>query len=599
MSDGREKDQTDATPPRLECYVLCVDDDRDFLKSVEFFLPDQIGGVGRDVAYRFLFFNDPIEAVAALEELLGEGATVAMVISDEKMPKMKGTELLARTRRLSPDSIRVLLTGHAGIDSAIPAINEHLLDKYLTKPIENEHDFSLSVRHLLERFHMHGRIETQDKVLHELFEFANMLNAMDGVEGTLDYIAAFIKRALDCRQVCFLSNADGLRRAGSESAAAELVCSQWSFPGGAEARRLIGSSKARVADSLASVPGAQLDDARAAAPELQGRVAYVPLTSGRYCMGVLCAIGHGGSDDFSQAERDTLTYIGSSASVALHNQLNRVWLDEAYAETKAYAITLARSNTRMQMLDRLKSDCLAFVLHELRTPLNYRYAVQRMERCEDAAERSRLLSMIREGYERLEQFLAKGLEYLQWFSEPLPGPAATDARDVARAVAGEFESKAAELELSVPDQPCLARISRSTLEEITRTLLHRAVKFTEERPARVRLAIEGAPDRVTLAVADHGHGFPPEQAVDQFRPFTVLDPARPSETTTLSLAKIAAMIEAHGGTIRAHSAGVGLGATFTVELPTQSGHSHAILPGGEPSAESNPFRRSHPDQRAA
>ena len=50
---------------------------------------------------------------------------------------MKGTEFLAQARELAPSSVRILLTGHSGIEAAITAINDQLLDRHLTKPIES------------------------------------------------------------------------------------------------------------------------------------------------------------------------------------------------------------------------------------------------------------------------------------------------------------------------------------------------------------------------------------------------------------------------------------------------------------------------------
>jgi CheY-like chemotaxis protein len=60
--------------------------------------------------------------------------TPAVVIADMHMPGMDGTTLLARVRELSPDTIRVLLTGHANVASAIDAVNVGQIFRFLTKP---------------------------------------------------------------------------------------------------------------------------------------------------------------------------------------------------------------------------------------------------------------------------------------------------------------------------------------------------------------------------------------------------------------------------------------------------------------------------------
>jgi DNA-binding NtrC family response regulator len=58
----------------------------------------------------------------------------ALVISDMRMPGLNGAEFLARVRKLSPCTVRMLLTGYRDIDLAIQAVNEGQIFRYLTKP---------------------------------------------------------------------------------------------------------------------------------------------------------------------------------------------------------------------------------------------------------------------------------------------------------------------------------------------------------------------------------------------------------------------------------------------------------------------------------
>jgi len=58
----------------------------------------------------------------------------AVVVSDMRMPGMNGAEFLAQVRQKAPDSVRILLTGHADLDSAINAINRGNIFQFLTKP---------------------------------------------------------------------------------------------------------------------------------------------------------------------------------------------------------------------------------------------------------------------------------------------------------------------------------------------------------------------------------------------------------------------------------------------------------------------------------
>jgi DNA-binding NtrC family response regulator len=58
----------------------------------------------------------------------------AVVISDMHMPRMNGAEFLAQVRQLTPNTVRMLLTGYKDIDLAIEAVNEGRIFRYLTKP---------------------------------------------------------------------------------------------------------------------------------------------------------------------------------------------------------------------------------------------------------------------------------------------------------------------------------------------------------------------------------------------------------------------------------------------------------------------------------
>src|SRR5262249_44850981 len=161
-------------------------DDPEFVRSLQLFLPDRIQEVTPSVTrYRFLFFTDPRDALEALDDILEDSGVLTMVISDQQMPQMKGTTFLGRIRERCPDCVRLPLTGDAGLESAIAAINERLLDKYLTKPVENEHDFTLSISHLLQRFWMQRTIESQRRTLGDLYRFSDTLSAMTALPATL------------------------------------------------------------------------------------------------------------------------------------------------------------------------------------------------------------------------------------------------------------------------------------------------------------------------------------------------------------------------------------------------------------------------------
>ena len=109
--------------------IVVVDDEPAVLAAVS---RDLRRGFGE--RFRVLRSTSGAEALEVLRELRARGDQVAMLIADQRMPGMPGTQYLVEARKLVPDAKRVLLTAYADTEAAIAAINEVALDYYLLKP---------------------------------------------------------------------------------------------------------------------------------------------------------------------------------------------------------------------------------------------------------------------------------------------------------------------------------------------------------------------------------------------------------------------------------------------------------------------------------
>src|SRR5215211_2693324 len=109
--------------------ILAVDDEPAVLAAVA---RDLRRGFGE--RYRILRAASGAEALELLGELRTRGDQAAMLIADQRMPGMPGTDYLVQARTIVPDAKRVLLTAYADTEAAIAAINEVALDYYLLKP---------------------------------------------------------------------------------------------------------------------------------------------------------------------------------------------------------------------------------------------------------------------------------------------------------------------------------------------------------------------------------------------------------------------------------------------------------------------------------
>src|SRR3954454_4729904 len=109
--------------------IVAVDDEPAVLAAVA---RDLRRGFGK--RYRILRAGSGDEALELLKEVRTRGDQVALLIADQRMPGMSGTDYLTVARELVPDAKRVLLTAYADTEAAIAAINDVALDYYLLKP---------------------------------------------------------------------------------------------------------------------------------------------------------------------------------------------------------------------------------------------------------------------------------------------------------------------------------------------------------------------------------------------------------------------------------------------------------------------------------
>jgi thioredoxin reductase (NADPH) len=109
--------------------ILAVDDEAVVLAAVHRDLRRRYGE-----HFRILRAGSGVDALTLLAELRRRGDRVAMIISDQRMPGMEGTEFLVKAREIYPNAKRLLLTAYADSQAAIVAINEAALDYYLLKP---------------------------------------------------------------------------------------------------------------------------------------------------------------------------------------------------------------------------------------------------------------------------------------------------------------------------------------------------------------------------------------------------------------------------------------------------------------------------------
>ena len=100
--------------------LLLVDDEERILRSLSMLFR---------LHYRVLATTDPQQALQWVHE-----QAVHVIVSDQKMPQMRGADLLREVRKASPDTMRILLTGYSELDAIVDSVNEGEIFRYVNKP---------------------------------------------------------------------------------------------------------------------------------------------------------------------------------------------------------------------------------------------------------------------------------------------------------------------------------------------------------------------------------------------------------------------------------------------------------------------------------
>ncbi|MBD3309124.1 response regulator [candidate division KSB3 bacterium] len=145
-------------------YIICVDDQPVILDALTSQLERTIGDL-----CEIETAESAEEALEVLEDLHQRGKHVEMVISDEVMPGMKGSQLLELVHKRDPEIIKIMLTGQAGLDAVAYAINHAGLHKYFPKPWQYE-DFHLTIKNLLEKNRLNRKNRHLTQELHDQYQ---------------------------------------------------------------------------------------------------------------------------------------------------------------------------------------------------------------------------------------------------------------------------------------------------------------------------------------------------------------------------------------------------------------------------------------------
>ena len=231
-----------------------------------------------------------------------------------------------------------------------------------------------------------------------------------------------------------------------------------------------------------------------------------------------------------------------------------------------------------EAVSRLKDEFLSVLSHELRTPLNV--VMGRVRMLKDlrltAKERKAALDTV----ERNAEIQLRVVDDLLDISRIITGRMRIDRKELALAevvrtavegVRPTAEAKALQLTIEVADEIPALMGDPARLHQVLWNLLSNAIKFTP-RGGEIHVRVGMKAHDAEIRVSDTGEGISPEFVPRLFERFGQADgsPTRAHGGLGLGLAISKELVEAHGGTIEACSAGPGRGATFVVRLPVST-----------------------------
>jgi PAS domain S-box-containing protein len=285
--------------------------------------------------------------------------------------------------------------------------------------------------------------------------------------------------------------------------------------------------------------------------------------------------GHEDPGVFKEQHEELVETLAAQAAIGMNKAT--LYREALYARRRAEheAVEKQRLYEEAARANEVKDQFLATVSHELRTPLTSILGWAQMlnsgklnatmvERAIATIERNaRAQAQIVEDLLDISRIVSGKLRLnVQLFS---PHVAVEGAIDALRPAA---LAKSVNLQAVIDPRAGPISGDPERLQQIVWNLLANAVKFTP-KGGRVHIALQRDHSNVQIVVTDNGAGIPPDYLPRVFDSFTQVDSSssRKHGGLGLGLAIVKKLVELHGGTVRAHSDGIGKGASFTVSLP--------------------------------
>jgi PAS domain S-box-containing protein len=271
---------------------------------------------------------------------------------------------------------------------------------------------------------------------------------------------------------------------------------------------------------------------------------------------------------------------GAPIRDAAGNLLGVILVFHEVAESRRLQRELLKHTDSLRDADRRKDEFLAVLAHELRNPLApLRNGLQILRReAERETSADRVLAMM----ERQLSHLVRLVDDLMDLRRVTHGiidlrMAPVHIRDVLmrslEGVGPDLQARGHHVQVDLPQHDIVVMGDGHRLTQVFTNLLANSIKYSDDG-ARITVNARACGGEVAVDVTDTGVGIPADQLTRVFEMFSQVrtHQRRAEGGLGIGLAVARTLVQQHGGTIDVHSAGPGLGTTFTVRLPTTEAH---------------------------
>ena len=301
----------------------------------------------------------------------------------------------------------------------------------------------------------------------------------------------------------------------------------------------------------------------------------VPFHVNGQAVGTVWVVAHDETRKFDAEDQRLLESLATFAATAYQGRLAIASLAKSNQDLQVEIAERQRAEKALQDSDRRKSEFLAMLAHELRNPLApIRHALQIVRLTGGLAEP---VQAAHDMMERQVGQIVRLVDDLLDVSRISRGTIELRKRHVeldsvvnhaVEAARPTYEGAGIQLTVTLPPKPLYVDGDPTRLTQVVGNLLSNACKFTE-RGGDVRLTVERDDKDVVIRVQDTGIGIAADQVPHIFEMFRQIDTSleRTQSGLGIGLTLVKELVEQHGGTMEAYSAGISHGSAFVARLP--------------------------------